>query len=97
MMRGVSVCSSWKSIQNPTLFASSSLPDWSWSRAEQARLGYFPLLAEKNVHLTIFSNSKSKPKKARTKWQDSRVPEAAWELERIKTLDDFFLDNIRAG
>jgi hypothetical protein len=65
MMRGVSACSSWKSIQNPTLFASGSLHDWSWSRAEQARLGYFPLLAEKNIHPTIYSNSKSKTKEGK--------------------------------
>jgi hypothetical protein len=44
-----------------------------------------------------FPTTNPKLKKARTKWQNSRVSEAAWELERIKTLDDFFLDNIRAG
>ena len=66
-------------------------------RAEQARLGYFPLLAEKMYTRQYFPTANPKLKKARTKWQDARVPEASWELERIKTLDDFFLDNIRAG
>jgi hypothetical protein len=72
-----------------------SCPTGRGRRVEQARLGYFPLLADTGQY---FPTANPKLKKERTKWQNSRVPEAAWELERTKTLNDFFLvGNIRAG